>query len=127
MGSNTSLKIKKYIKRRLKNEIKKFQHTIFMKFDRPLAIILHYIVHFNLECYKSSVSDMGSNTTLKIKKYIKRRLKSEIKKFQHTIFMKFDRPLAIIAHYTIQFNLGCCKSSVSDMGPNTILNFFKLS
>ena len=38
--------------------------------------------------------------------------------------MKFGGPLAIIVHYTVQFNLECCKSSVSDMGPNTILNFF---
>ena len=35
--------------------------------------------------------------------------------------MKFGRPLAIIVHYTVQFNLECCKSSVPNMGPNTIL------
>ena len=35
--------------------------------------------------------------------------------------MKFGRPLAIIFHYTVQFKLECCKSSVPDMGPNTIL------
>ena len=35
--------------------------------------------------------------------------------------MKFGGPLAIIVHYTVQFNMECCKSSVSDMGPNTIL------
>ena len=39
--------------------------------------------------------------------------------------MKFGRPLAIIAYYTVQFNLECCKSSVSDMGPNTILKIKK--
>ena len=38
--------------------------------------------------------------------------------------MKFGGPLAIIVHYMVQFNLKCCNSSVSDMGPNTILNFF---
>ena len=38
--------------------------------------------------------------------------------------MKFGIPLAIIVNYTVQFNLECCKSSVSDMGPNTI---FKIS
>ena len=94
-----------------------------MTFGRPLAIIFHYRVQFNLECCKGSVSDMGPNTILKIKKiYIKRHLKSlKLKKFQHTIFMKFGRPLAIIFHYTVQFNLECCKSSVPDMGPNTIL------
>ena len=40
--------------------------------------------------------------------------------------MKFGRPLAIIVHYTVQFNLEFCKSSVSDMGPNTILNIFEI-
>ena len=35
--------------------------------------------------------------------------------------MEFGGPLAIIVHYTIQFNLECCKSSVPDMSPNTIL------
>ena len=35
--------------------------------------------------------------------------------------MKFGGPLAIIVHYTLQFNLECCNRSVSDMGPNTIL------
>ena len=35
--------------------------------------------------------------------------------------MKFSGPLAIIVQYTVQFNLECCKISVSDMGPNTIL------
>ena len=35
--------------------------------------------------------------------------------------MKFGRPLASIFHYTVQFNLECCKISVPDMGPNTIL------
>ena len=39
--------------------------------------------------------------------------------------MKFGRPLAIIVYYTVQFNLECCKSSVSDMGPNTILKIKK--
>ena len=40
--------------------------------------------------------------------------------------MTFGRPLAIIFHYTVQFNLECCKGSVSDMGPNTILKIKKL-
>ena len=40
--------------------------------------------------------------------------------------MKFGGPLAIIVHYTVQFNLKCCNSSVSDMGPNTILKIFFL-
>ena len=35
--------------------------------------------------------------------------------------MKFGRPLAIIFHYTVQFKLVCCKSSVPNMGPNAIL------
>ena len=34
--------------------------------------------------------------------------------------MIFGGPLAIIVHYTVQFNLEFCKSSVSDMDPNTI-------
>ena len=54
-----------------------------MKFGRPLAIIVHYTVQFNLECCKSSVSDMGPNTILKIKKIIIRRLKSEITKISN--------------------------------------------
>ena len=51
-----------------------------MKFGRPLAIIVHYTVQFNLEYCKSSVPNMGPNTILKIKKIIIRRLKSEITK-----------------------------------------------
>ena len=43
----------------------------------------------------------------------------KFKKFKHTILMKFGRTLAIIVHYTVQFNLECCKSFVSNMGPNT--------
>ena len=35
--------------------------------------------------------------------------------------MKFGGPLAIIVHYTVQFNLECCKGSVSNMGLNTFL------
>ena len=35
--------------------------------------------------------------------------------------MKFGGPLAIIVYYTTQFNWECCKSSVPDMRPNTIL------
>ena len=50
----------------------------------------------------------------------------KLKNFQHTILMKFGRPLVIIVHYTVQFNLECCKSSVSDMGPNTILKIKKI-
>ena len=41
--------------------------------------------------------------------------------------MKFGRALAIIVHYTVQFNVECCKSSVSNMGPNTFLTIKKLS
>ena len=39
--------------------------------------------------------------------------------------MKFGRPLATIFHYMVQFNLECCKISVPDMGPNTILKNIK--
>ena len=52
-----------------------------MKYGRTLAIIVHYTVQFNLECCKSSVSDMGPNTILKIKKIILRRLKVKLQKF----------------------------------------------
>ena len=41
--------------------------------------------------------------------------------------MKFGRTLAIIMHYMVQFNLKCCKSYVSNMGPNTFLTIKKLS
>ena len=40
--------------------------------------------------------------------------------------MKFGGPLAIIVHYTLQFNLECCKSSVPDMGLNTLLKMIFL-
>ena len=48
-----------------------------MMFGRPLAIMVAYTVQFNLECCKSSVSDMDPNTIVK-KKIIIRRLESEI-------------------------------------------------
>ena len=40
--------------------------------------------------------------------------------------MKFGRTLAIIVHYTVQLNLECCKSFVSNMGPNTLKKCFKI-
>ena len=54
-----------------------------MKFGGPLAIIVHYTVQFNLECCKSSVSNMGPNTFFKCLKIIIRRLKSEITKISN--------------------------------------------
>ena len=60
-----------------------------MKFGGPLAIIVHYTVHFNLECCKSSLSNRGPNTFFKItirrliKKNIIKRLKSEITKISN--------------------------------------------
>ena len=58
-----------------------------MTFGRPLAIIFHHTVQFNLECCKGSVSDMGPNTILKIKKiYIKRHLKSKKKNPTYNIY-----------------------------------------
>ena len=81
MGPNAIKKIKQIIIRRLKSEITQlFQHTTFIKYGGPLAIIVHYTVQFNVECCKSSVSDMGPNTILKIKQIIIRRLKSKITK-----------------------------------------------
>ena len=69
---------------------------------------------------------MGPNTIYKGNIYISKHiLKAKFKKLQITIFMKFGRPLAIIFHYTVQFKLMCCKSSVPDMGPNTILKIKK--
>ena len=53
-----------------------------MTFGRTLAIIVHYMVQFNLECCKSSVSNMGPNT-LKTNIYIIKRLKSEITKISN--------------------------------------------
>ena len=104
-------------------KLKRFQ----FKFGRPLAIILHYTVQFKLECCKSSGPDMGPNTIYKENIYISKDiLKAKFKKFKITIFMKFGRPLAIIFHYTVQFKLVCCKSSVPDMGPNTILKIKKI-
>ena len=61
-----------------------------MKFGRPLDIIVHHTVQFNLECCKSSVPDIGPNTILKIKKTLsKDALKEKKKIVQHTILMKF--------------------------------------
>ena len=105
----------------LKDNLKKFQHTILMKFGRPLAIIVHHMVQFNLECCKSSVSDMDPNTILNMLNILSKDvLKDNLKNVQHPILMKFGRPLAIIVHYTVQFNLECFKSYVSNMVPNTI-------
>ena len=50
----------------------------------------------------------------------------KFKNFKHTILMKFGRTLAIIVHYTVQFNLECCKSFVSNMGPNTLKKKFNI-
>ena len=69
---------------------------------------------------------MGPNTILKIKQIIIRRLKSKITKISSIQSLKnIIRPLAIIVYNTVQFNLECCKSSVLDMGPNTILKIKK--
>ena len=78
-----------------------------MKFGRPLAIIVHYTVQFNLECCKTLCRTRALIQFRKFKnlKIIIRRLESEIKKIQHTIIMKFGGPLAIIVHHTVQFNL----------------------
>ena len=85
------------------------------------------MVQFNVVCCKSSVPDMGPNTIFKIKIYISNDiLKVKLKKSQHTILMEFGGPLAIIVHYTVHFNLESCKSSVSDMGPNTIFEIIKI-
>ena len=54
-----------------------------MKYGRTLAIIVHYMVQFNLECCKSSVLNMGPNTFLKLKHIIIRRIKSEITKISN--------------------------------------------
>ena len=89
-----------------------------MKFGGPTAIIVHYTVQFNLECCKSFLPDMDPNTILNI---IIRRLKSEITKISNIQSLRqFGRALAIIVHYTVQFNLECCESYVSNMGPNII-------
>ena len=39
--------------------------------------------------------------------------------------MKFGGPFSIIVYYRVQFNLKCCKSSVPDMGHNTIFKIKK--
>ena len=54
-----------------------------MKFGGPLAIIVHYTLQFNLECCNRSVSDMGPNTILKIKKYISKDILKVKKKKSH--------------------------------------------
>ena len=90
-----------------------------MKFGRPLATIVHYTVQFNLECCKSSVSDMDPNNIMNLKKS-NSVLKVKFKQIQTYHPYKFGIPLAIIVHYTVQFNLEYCKSYVPDMGPNTI-------
>ena len=64
-------------------KLQNFKHTILMKCCKTLAIIVHYMIQFILECCKSSVSNMGPNTFLKIKKNIIRRIKSEITKISN--------------------------------------------
>ena len=122
MGPNTILNMLNILSKDvLKDNLKNFQHTILMKFGRPLAIIVHHTVQFNLEFCKRSVSNMDPNTILNMLNILSKDvLKESLKNFQHTILMKFGGSLAIIVHYTVQFNLECCKSTVSDMGPNTI-------
>ena len=67
---------------------------------------------------------MDPNTILNMLNILSKDvLKVKFKNSQHIILMKFGGPLDIIVHYTLQFNLECCKSYVTDMGPNTI---FKL-
>ena len=73
-----------------------------MIFGGPLAIIVQYTVQFNLEFCKSSVSDMDPNTILNMLNILSKDvLKDKLKNFQHTILMKFGRPLAVIVHYTV--------------------------
>ena len=127
MGPNTILKLK-ISKYSLKVKLKIFQHTIFIKFGRPLAIIVHYTVQFNVECCKSFVPDMGPNTIFLIKKYISNdtlKLQLKIPNIQSLYLIKFGGTLAIIVNYTVQFNLECCKSSVPDMRPNTTFKIKK--
>ena len=78
-----------------------------MKFGRPLAIIVHHTVHFNLECCKRSVSDMDPNTILNMLNILSKYVLKDIKKIQHTILMKFGGPLAMYSalHSTIQFGV----------------------
>ena len=84
MGPNTFFKCLKIIIRRLRSEITKIsKRTILMKFGGPLAIIVHYTVQFNLECCRSSLSNMGPNTFFKCLKIILRRLKSEIRQLSN--------------------------------------------
>ena len=76
---------------------KNSQHTMLLKIGRLLAMIVHCMVQFIVDCCKSCEPDI-----LKIILYIKRRPKSEIKtNSQHTILMKFGEPLAIIVHYMV--------------------------
>ena len=79
-----------------------------MIFGGPLAIIVHYTVQFNLECCKSSVSDMGPNTILNMLNVLSKDvLKDKLKNFQHTILMQklpdMGRPCPL--HGTIQFGV----------------------
>ena len=53
-----------------------------MKFGRPLTIIVHYTIQFNLSVAKALWPDIGHNTLLKIKRIIITRLKSDITKIQ---------------------------------------------
>ena len=64
---------------------------------------------------------MDPNTILNMLNILSKDvLKVKFKNSQHIILMKFGGPLDIIVHYTLQFNLECCKSYVTDMGPYTI-------
>ena len=87
-----------------------------MKFGRPLAIIVHYTVQFNLECCKSSVSDMGPNTILNMLNVLSKDvLKVKLQKFQHTI-----NATTTCCHSPLRYNSIWSVAKCPDMGPNTI-------
>ena len=68
----------KYIKRRLKVKFKRIPIYKLHKFWYTTSYHSPLLGTIQFGVCKSSVSDMGPNTILKIKKCIKRRLKSEI-------------------------------------------------
>ena len=60
---------------------KDFQHTIIMQCGRPLAIIVHYTVQFNLSVAKALYRTWALILLRKFEKIIIRRIESKFKRF----------------------------------------------
>ena len=88
---------------------------MLLKIGRLRAMIIHCMVQFIVDCC------CGPDILKKKIFIIKRRLKSEIKKFPANNPYEIWWTTCYHSPLHGKFNLECCKSSVSDMGLNTIM------